>query len=164
MRQGPVFRSDTRWLAACVALAAGLPGLVYAQASEPERDVEAAIPVDHVLDLTAGARRSDNVRRTATNEVEDTLMTVGLVADIARNGPRLDYYLKSDIAWTAYLDDNYSSLPIGYLDGVLGWILCLNACGGTFKDTQPGDRRPRCGVDRTTNSRLTTLRLDRSST
>jgi hypothetical protein len=137
---------------------------VYAQASEPERDVEAAIPVDHVLDLTAGARRSDNVRRTATNEVEDTLMTVGLVADIARNGPRLDYYLKSDIAWTAYLDDNYSSLPIGYLDGVLGWILCLNACGGTFKDTQPGDRRPRCGVDRTTNSRLTTLRLDRSST
>ena len=106
-------------LALRLALSAAVPVLARAQANADE-PVSTASATSTVLDMTLGATRSDNVRRTATNEVEDTLATIGLVADVMRDGTQLDYSLKSDIAWTEYLDDTYSGLPIGYLDGLLG--------------------------------------------
>jgi len=102
-----------------LALSAAVPVLARAQANTDE-PVSTTRGTSTVLDMTLGAMRSDNVRRTADNEVEDTLATVGLVADVSREGTRLDYSLKSDIAWTEYLDDSYDGLPIGYLDGLLG--------------------------------------------
>ena len=81
-----------------LALSAAVPVLARAQANTDE-PVSTTRGTSTVLDMTLGAMRSDNVRRTADNEVEDTLATVGLVADVSREGTRLDYSLKSDIAW-----------------------------------------------------------------
>ena len=153
MRQGPVPRSTSRTAVApptirqrapsvpllfgriALALAANIAVAWCAQAQSNNEYDNASTATNTVLDLKVGATRSDNVRRTADNEVEDTLATIGLVADIAREGTRLDYSLESDLAWTEYLDDSYDGLPVGYLDGIAKIAIVPERFRWEFRDT-----------------------------
>ena len=143
MSQDPVSRSrrmrpcdrSVVSLVGSFVLAIGSPHTTQAQVPESNSGSSLAAPVNHVLDITAGATRSDNVRRTPDNEIDDTLATIGLLADIARDGSRLDYSLQSDVAWTEYLDDNYDGLPVGYLDGILGFDFVVDRFRWNFQET-----------------------------
>jgi hypothetical protein len=68
------------------------------------------------LAADTGVIYTDNVTRVQ-NGPGDTLALLGLVGDISRQGPRLDYRLASDLALVKYLRSNYQTQPFGYLDG-----------------------------------------------
>ena len=65
---------------------------------------------------------TDNVARSA-NATDQFLVTVGLSGDLARDGPRLDYRLSSNLALVKYLGGAYPTEPTGYLDGTLKFKL-----------------------------------------
>jgi hypothetical protein len=67
-------------------------------------------------EIDAGLIYTDNVFLTP-NATSDTLALLGLVADTAREGPRLDYRLSSDIALVKYFSGDFQTRPFGYLDG-----------------------------------------------
>src|SRR6202140_2563385 len=68
------------------------------------------------LEADTGLIYTDNVTRVQ-NGSGDTLALLGLVGDVSRVGPRLDYRLTSDIALVKYLRSDYQTQPFGYLDG-----------------------------------------------
>jgi hypothetical protein len=61
---------------------------------------------------------TDNVTRSASGS-DQVLLTAGLSGDIAREGPRLDYRLSSNLVLLKYLGGAYPTEPSGYLDGTL---------------------------------------------
>jgi hypothetical protein len=69
-------------------------------------------------EIDAGLLYTDNVFLTQ-NPTSDTLAMLGLVADIAREGPRLDYRLASNISLIKYFSGDFQTRPFGYLDGSL---------------------------------------------
>src|SRR4030095_4955525 len=76
----PQFRRNT--VRVGFALMAGLAGGAPAQSTNV-RSPNTGARANTVFDVTVGASRSDNVRRTATDEVEDTLASIGLISDVA---------------------------------------------------------------------------------
>src|SRR5215472_10178887 len=60
-----------------------------------------------LLDVRAGATRSDNILETTNNETSDTIATVGANIDLARQGSRLDYDLLGNFDWAHYLHHTY---------------------------------------------------------
>lgn len=75
------------------------------------------------LQLNTGLTHSDNIRRTANDEVSDTIASVGFTADTVRDGTRLDYRLLADMTWAEYLDNTYKGQPFGALDGNLKFAI-----------------------------------------
>jgi hypothetical protein len=82
------------------------------------------------LEADGGLAYTDNVSRDPSGS-GDTLVLLGLVGDLARQGTRLDYRLASNLALVKYLHSEYQTQPFGYLDGtgdlwivpgVLAWI------------------------------------------
>ena len=71
------------------------------------------------VELNTAVTRSDNIQRTNTPRVEDTIFTAGFTVDTARDGARLDYSMTGDLDWYEFLDDSYDSRLLGYLDGGL---------------------------------------------
>lgn len=86
-------------------------------------DQAAAARRGNYLETTAGLVYSDNVTRDP-NGRGDTLALLGLLGNLARNGPRLDLRLASDITLVKYVPADYQTRPFGYLDA-LGdlWIV-----------------------------------------
>lgn len=68
------------------------------------------------LAADTGLIYSDNGTRTQ-NGSGDTLALLGLLGNTARQGPRFDYRLASDIAVVKYLRSNYQTQPFGFFDG-----------------------------------------------
>jgi hypothetical protein len=87
------------------------------------------------VQLNAGLTHSDNIRRTADNEVGDTLASAGFAADTARDGTRLDYHLLANMAWVEYLDNSYKSQPFGALDGNLAFAVVPGSFFWDVRDT-----------------------------
>lgn len=71
-------------------------------------------------EIDAGLIYTDNVFLTP-NPQSDTLALLGLVADAAHDGPRLDYRLSSNIALVKYFSGDFQTRPFGYLDGELNF-------------------------------------------
>jgi len=69
-------------------------------------------------EIDAGLIYTDNVFLTQ-NATSDGLALLGLVADTAHEGPRLDYRLGSNISLVKYFSGDFQTRPFGYLDGEL---------------------------------------------
>ncbi len=105
-----------------------LPGqnLVFDQASNAHQG--------NYLAADTGLIYSDNVTGVQ-NGSGDTLALLGLVGDIARHGPRLDYRLTSDLALVKYLHSNYQTQPFGFLDGSGDFWIAPGVFAWTGRDT-----------------------------
>lgn len=68
-------------------------------------------------ELEAGVGRSDNIARTATNEIEEDIATAGLQFSLDHVTPRLEADLIGDFAYYDYLDDTYDSEVLGNFTG-----------------------------------------------
>ncbi len=68
------------------------------------------------LEVDAGLIYNDNVD-LVPNGPGDTLAMIGLVGDTARNGPRLDYSLVSDLSLVKYLHSEFPTQPFGFAYG-----------------------------------------------
>ncbi len=90
-----------------------------ALAAAPTQDADYLRPggIRSIAELTVGATHSDNVRRLPTNEVSDTIATVGMLINTRRDGTRLDYSVAGDVNWLDYIDNTYRSEFYGVLDG-----------------------------------------------
>ena len=66
-------------------------------------------------EVDTGLVYTDNVFLTP-NATGDTLALLGLVADAARQGPRLDLRLASNISLVKYFSGDFQTRPFGYLD------------------------------------------------
>jgi hypothetical protein len=86
------------------------------------------------LAAEGGLIYTDNVGRSA-NMTSQTLLTAGLSGDIARDGPRLDYRLSSNLAVLKYLGGAYPTSPSGFLDGTLKFKLVPSFFTWIVRDT-----------------------------
>lgn len=80
-------------------------------AGPPARALELAWGAD------AGVGHTDNIARTATSEVDETIATVGAELDLRQQSTRLDASLTSRLEFLDYLDDTFDSDLIGSLVG-----------------------------------------------
>lgn len=67
----------------------------------------------------AGAKRSDNIARTATDELDETIAIGRLGLDIEADRPRLDADIAADLEYRDYLDRDFSSELAGGLSGLV---------------------------------------------
>jgi hypothetical protein len=72
---------------------------------------------DGRVEMRVGMLQSDNIERVEVNETDETVATVGLDIDYARDGSRLDFDVLADIDYVEYLEDTYDSQVLGYVDG-----------------------------------------------
>ena len=72
--------------------------------------------IGNYLAVNAGLLYTSNAQ-FAANGTGDTLATLGLIGDVAREGTRLDYHLDSDVALLKYLSGSFGTQFTGYLDG-----------------------------------------------
>lgn len=86
------------------------------------------------VDAQAGLVYSDNVDLTR-NGSGDTLALLGLVADTAQQGPRLEYRLNSDITFIKYLKEEFQTRPYGFLDGDLAFKIIPGFFSWVARDT-----------------------------
>ncbi len=96
-------------------------GLVTsAVANGQEQDVNALMGADQRprLDLSihAGADRTDNVRRTQTNEQSDTLGVVGVIMDISREFSSGALYANGNLDRVEYFESDYQGRQFGSAD------------------------------------------------
>ena len=68
-------------------------------------------------ELQAGVGRSDNIARTAANEIEEDIATAGLQFSLDHETPRLEADLIGNFAYYDYLDDTFSSEVFGNFTG-----------------------------------------------
>ena len=85
-------------------------------------------------EIDAGLLYTDNVFLTP-NGTGDTLALLGLVADTARQGPRVDFRLSSDIALVKYFSGDFQTRPFGYLDGEMLFKIVPGFFNWQFRDT-----------------------------
>jgi hypothetical protein len=79
-------------------------------------DQAANVRRGNYLEADAGLVYTDNVGRIS-NGSGDTLALLGLLGNLAREGPRFDFRLASDIAVVKYIRSDFQTQPFGYLDG-----------------------------------------------
>lgn len=70
--------------------------------------------------ISAGATHSDNIGRTAANEVSDTIAEAGLQFGLVREG-RLDTDVAVNLRYLTYLDDTFDDELVGGLSGALSY-------------------------------------------
>ena len=82
-------------------------------------------PVENVFGWTVdvGAERSDNIARSATNEISETTGIIGLGLNIISERPRLDTNIAADLDYRDYLDREFDSEVTGGLDGRVALFL-----------------------------------------
>jgi len=95
-----------------------------------------------------GAELSDNIARTPTNEIDETVGIGRLGLDIETKRPRLAADIAADLEYRDYLDRDFSSEIAGGLDGVVdyafiperfSWVIEDNY-GQIAKNRQVADR------------------------
>lgn len=88
-----------------------------------------AIGADLNSEFSASIGRSDNVLRTDDNQIEETIATVGLEADLLHEGPRLsaDVYVNAD--YIEYVDDAFDSDLEGGATAVAGYWFLVDRFG-----------------------------------
>ncbi|HEV8331045.1 MAG TPA: outer membrane beta-barrel protein [Steroidobacteraceae bacterium] len=100
-------------------LLAVTPG-AWAQAQQPPGQAQGQ-QISWGLDL--GARYTDNVGRTDTNEQSDTVGIAGLNFAVDVSRPRLDARAAADLRYQEYFESDFDSRVNGVLDGSLGFAL-----------------------------------------
>jgi hypothetical protein len=65
--------------------------------------------------LSAGVGTSDNIRRTATDEIDETIATAGLQFSYDQQTAKLNADLVGDLAYYEYLDNTFDSELLGNL-------------------------------------------------
>lgn len=103
---GAVLRRTVRpvvRVCACSVLAASMPLVGYA--------------ANYEYQLTAGAGHSDNIRRTATNEVDENVARAGLQFSADQRTSRLDADVIGNVAYYDYLDNTYDAELLGNFIG-----------------------------------------------
>lgn len=69
--------------------------------------------------LSLGATHSDNIGRTAQDEVSETTAAAGVQFNVVRSGGRLDLDAAADLQYRSYLDDTFGDEVVGGLSGRL---------------------------------------------
>jgi hypothetical protein len=98
-------------------LLAATPG-AWAQAQQPPGQVQGQ-QISWGLDL--GARYTDNVGRTDTNEQSDTVGIAGLNFAVDVSRPRLDARAAADLRYLKYFESDFDDRFQGGLDGTVGF-------------------------------------------
>jgi len=73
------------------------------------------------VELRAGVARTDNASKVSTDELSDTIYSVGLGLDYLRDGARFDVNALADIDWLEYQDDTFDGDALGYFDGAASY-------------------------------------------
>jgi hypothetical protein len=73
--------------------------------------------------LSLGGGHSDNIRRTATNEIDEDIASAGLQFSYDARTPRVEADVVGDIAYYDYLDDTYDSEVVGNVYGDAGFAI-----------------------------------------
>jgi hypothetical protein len=74
---------------------------------------------DTQLGVTLGAGRSDNIKRTATNPIDETIASLGVDAAYFQDSKRLYVNILGDLSYLDYLDDTYEREVVGNADAQL---------------------------------------------
>jgi hypothetical protein len=77
----------------------------------------AANAADVAYEANVAVGHSDNVGRTATNEIDETIASAGLEFSVGQFGPRLQADLTGNFAYYDYLDDTFDSELMGSFSG-----------------------------------------------
>lgn len=94
---------------------------------------------DVAVHLGVGA--SDNIGRSAQNEVNGTLYSAGLLLSLSREGRRSDAALTADIAFLHYSKEDFDSSVIGNLTGTASVELVEDLLRWTVQDEFGQTRR-----------------------
>lgn len=68
------------------------------------------------LQIEAGLGYSDNITRVETDEIDETLASLGVIFDKVRDQGRLTYSAIGDLEYVSYLDDTYDDDLYGRVD------------------------------------------------
>ena len=101
-------RHSNLLLASALLLACGMQSLA---AAELEAEVRAGVGV------------SDNIARTSTLEIEETITTVGFEFAATEQTRRLDLNIRSNVDYLNYVDDTFDAEWVGGLDGYANFSL-----------------------------------------
>ena len=110
--------------AAFVCTAGLLATAVHAQeeTSGAEDGEESPLqPVESFAEARTSLLRSDNMRRTNSGKVGDTMASAGVGLDVRRTGPKLSLAALADLDWVEFLDNTYDGQALGYLDASASW-------------------------------------------
>jgi len=103
-------------LALAVAVAVAVPGVAGAQEQEATNLLRAEQRPRLDLSVHVGADRTDNVRRTSSNQESDTLGIVGVNMDISRQFSRGSLYANGSLDRVEYLESDYRGRQFGAAD------------------------------------------------
>ena len=83
-------------------------------------------------EIRIGASRSDNVARTDTAEIEETIALLGLEVDLQHESRRLEVSIITDLEYRNYTDDTFDNEVVGSLNAdlvfqiapeILSWVV-----------------------------------------
>ena len=74
---------------------------------------------DFDYDVSVGIGHSDNIERTNTDEIAETILGVGLDLDYVHDGARMDADVHGSVDWYDYLEDTYDADVVGNVNGTL---------------------------------------------
>lgn len=91
-----------------------------------------AANVDYSVE--AGVGRSDNIRRTSSDEVGETIGTAGVQLGITQNSRRMVTNVSADLAYYNYFDNTYNGEVIGNFNGLVDLRIVPETFDWIFQD------------------------------
>lgn len=95
---------------------------------------QAALTRAFNMSVNGGVTYSDNVRRTSTEEVSETMIEAGLRLDLNREQGRLTADVGADLEYLTYLDNTYDDELVGGLDGTAVFAVLPDRFTWTVED------------------------------
>jgi Putative beta-barrel porin 2 len=144
MGQDRMTHSSGRVVAAWLAL--GLVGAAQAQVADPGANGNADQQLQQPLNVRpllaqpglafgAGVQYSSNVLRTAGSAQSGGIASLTSILDLMRTGTRLDYDLTGNLRLSDYINADYPTKLLGFLDGSAAFGIVPEVFQWTVRDT-----------------------------
>ncbi len=89
---------------------------------------------EFTYDLKAGIGHSDNITRTDTDTIPESILGLGAGFDYSHDGARLDAQANADLVWYDYLQNTYNANLVGNAMGNAVYAIVPDRFTWTFSD------------------------------